>query len=315
MFTPGLAERRAEVADHAGRVVVLEDDDVPLGHRLEPELVHAHDALLAAAEHGAGDDRAAVVAAQLDREQGWRSRATPRCAPRAPRGRAPSRAPARDTSFTGSSTTCCRSPFSTCATIGRSGTVGELAGELDAHLAHGARRELRRERAEPLGEGEVAARAAPASPAGAPAGSPRSSRRRATRNAASCSAIATATAACASSVDAPRCGVQTTLSSLKQRVIGGRRLLLEHVERRAAEVARRERLRERALVDDPAARAVHEERALLHLARAVCAFTRFRVCSVSGTCSETTSACAQSSSSATSSTPSRAAASGEMNGS
>src|SRR5437773_1358260 len=43
-----------------------------------------------------------------------------------------------------------------------------------------------------------------------------------------------------------------------------RRLLRQHVERRAAEPARTQRLQDGAGVDDRAARRVHEERARLH---------------------------------------------------
>ena len=47
----------------------------------------------------------------------------------------------------------------------------------------------------------------------------------------------------------------------------GRRLDREDVERRACEVPALERLRERVLVDDAAARGVDESRALLHQAQ------------------------------------------------
>ena len=68
---------------------------------------------------------------------------------------------------------------------------------------------------------------------------------------------------CASTVDAPRCGVTTTLSCANSGMsaVGS---IGEDVERRAPDVPALERLGERVLVDDAAARGVHEPRARLH---------------------------------------------------
>ena len=54
------------------------------------------------------------------------------------------------------------------------------------------------------------------------------------------------------------------IRALNERIGGGGRLLLEHVERRAGQAPARERAQEGGLVDDPAARDVHEPRPRLH---------------------------------------------------
>ena len=77
----------------------------------------------------------------------------------------------------------------------------------------------------------------------------------------------------------------------------------------------RERLGERRLVDDAAARAVHDPHALLHLRERRRGRSSPRVSGVSGVCTVMKSARAKSSSSDTSSTPRRAAASAVTNGS
>ena len=56
------------------------------------------------------------------------------------------------------------------------------------------------------------------------------------------------------------------LVELQQLVIGGRRLLAENIERRAGNRAARDRFVKRIFVDQTAARAVDDPRALFHLA-------------------------------------------------
>ncbi len=81
-----------------------------------------------------------------------------------------------------------------------------------------------------------------------------------------------------------------TCVETEQRMILGRRLLGEDVERGARDLAASDRVRERRLVDDAAARAVHDPHALLHLRRTPSAPTRPRVSAVSGVCTEMKSA-------------------------
>ena len=52
-----------------------------------------------------------------------------------------------------------------------------------------------------------------------------------------CSTMRTPTISCASSVEPAMCGVASTVSSAKQRQLGGRRLRLEHVQRGAGHFA------------------------------------------------------------------------------
>ena len=75
-------------------------------------------------------------------------------------------------------------------------------------------------------------------------------------------AASRATESCASTVEAPRCGVSDDVGQLQQRMVGRRRLLHEDVEGGAGEMARSERLGQRLLVDDAAAGAVDDARAL-----------------------------------------------------
>ena len=70
-----------------------------------------------------------------------------------------------------------------------------------------------------------------------------------------------------------------------QPVIDGR-LLLEDVERRAADLARFDRVGQRALVDQVAARGVDDADALLRLRASRSALTMFLVVGVDGMCSE-----------------------------
>jgi hypothetical protein len=126
--------------------------------------------------------------------------------------------------------------------------------------------------------------------------------------------MATATAACASSVEAPRCGVQMKPSSLSSGLSGATGSLAK--TSRAAPARWPDAS---ASASAPSStrppRAQFTSSAPFFILRSVSAPTRFRVCSVSGTCSETTSARPQRSSSDTSSTPSRRAPSSEMKGS
>ncbi len=62
--------------------------------------------------------------------------------------------------------------------------------------------------------------------------------------------------------------MQITFACEHERVVLRRRLLLEDVERRAADLPRFERLEQRGLVDDAAARGVHDPHAGLHLREA-----------------------------------------------
>ena len=77
-----------------------------------------------------------------------------------------------------------------------------------------------------------------------------------------CSATITPARSCASSVDAARCGVTTTWSSSSSGPEYGS--AGEDVERRAGELARADRLGQRVLVDERAARGVDEPRAVPH---------------------------------------------------
>ena len=80
-----------------------------------------------------------------------------------------------------------------------------------------------------------------------------------------CSAVCTPARSWASVVEAPRCGVTTTLRvAVEQRVVGDR-LAREDVERGAGDLAGVERVLERGVVDELAARAVDHAHAVLHL--------------------------------------------------
>ena len=52
---------------------------------------------------------------------------------------------------------------------------------------------------------------------------------------------------------------------IQQRMVGGRRFLDKHVERGAGDLAGFDRVDQRGLIDDAAARAVDDSHALLHL--------------------------------------------------
>ena len=60
------------------------------------------------------------------------------------------------------------------------------------------------------------------------------------------------------------CGVSTRLGQPARADSAGKRLALEHIERRAAETTRSKRRRQRRLVDDAAARRVDQDRVRLH---------------------------------------------------
>ena len=87
------------------------------------------------------------------------------------------------------------------------------------------------------------------------------------RPARKCSTFSTARrrpASITSRVLPPLCGVSTTFVSPRIGVPGGEGLLVEDVQRRAGEAAVTERVHQRGLVDQRAARGVHQERRGLH---------------------------------------------------
>ena len=106
--------------------------------------------------------------------------------------------------------------------------------------------------------------------------------------AATCSATITPARSCASSVEAARCGVTTRFGASSSGPEYGS--LREDVDRRAGDLARLERLDQRRLVDELAARGVDDPRAVLHLARSPPASITPRVSSFSGRWSVTKSA-------------------------
>ena len=85
-----------------------------------------------------------------------------------------------------------------------------------------------------------------------------------------CSAIVWPALSCASTVDAPRCGVTTTESSSNSgdSVVGS---CVEHVERGAGDAALADGVGERGLVDDAAPRGVDDPQRRLGVRRAASA--------------------------------------------
>ena len=108
--------------------------------------------------------------------------------------------------------------------------------------------------------------------------------------AATCSATITPARSCASAVEAARCGVTTTFGELEQRP--GVRLGAEDVERGAGDLAAAERLDERVLVEELAARGVHDPDARRRMRANASAPIEPRVSAVSGRCSVRKSAAA-----------------------
>ena len=63
------AEQRADVADDAGLIVVLDDEQRAFERRLDADAVHQHQARAAVREHRAFDPAIAVARVQLHRDQ------------------------------------------------------------------------------------------------------------------------------------------------------------------------------------------------------------------------------------------------------
>ena len=122
--------------------------------------------------------------------------------------------------------------------------VNELAAEAQRELLDGARAAIGEQRARhrrrAARERDRAAQLVPSHFVAA--GDVQRARQLAAQRArrARCAQTSTDTLRWPSAVDAPRCGVSTTLGVRAQRMVGGERLLREHVEQRAAQAVARQ---------------------------------------------------------------------------